>query len=39
MTFKTIEYDLATRARVTVKTTPPGASIAPQASKATKVSA
>ena len=38
VTFKTIEYDLATRARVTVKTTPPGASITQQDSKAAKVS-
>ncbi len=38
VTFKTIEYDIATTARVTVKTTPPGTSTAQLASKATKIS-
>jgi type II secretory pathway pseudopilin PulG len=38
VTFKTIEYDVATTARVTVKTTPPGTSTTQQASKATKIS-
>jgi type II secretory pathway pseudopilin PulG len=38
VTFKTIEYDLATTARVTVMTTPPGASTPQQNSKAAKIS-
>jgi type II secretory pathway pseudopilin PulG len=40
VTFKTIEYDIATTARVTVKTIPPGAAAnaTQQSSKATKIS-
>src|SRR3954452_875676 len=38
VTFKTIGYDVATTARVTVKTTPPGTATAHQPSKATKIS-
>jgi type II secretory pathway pseudopilin PulG len=38
VTFKTIEYDIATTARVTVKTTPPGAATTQQATKAANIS-
>jgi type II secretory pathway pseudopilin PulG len=38
VTFKTVEYDIATTARVTVKTTPPGTSTTQQDSKAAKIS-
>jgi type II secretory pathway pseudopilin PulG len=38
VTFNTIEYDLETTARVTVKTTPPGSATAQQATKAPKIS-